>query len=229
MLHGGGCFKAIPARTAKHTHRRELRRPSTICWGKKYPKLIEKACPWTCQNRILSIGIVVFSRCTPFLRQSPEGKGFWSQLASILAPWAASNAHLKGSQGLLDEHLFLMIFSRASRCVLSGQLGGQKVFQQPQKAARRLSGEGGGRRQNRPKSENPPKTRQTPRKGAAWPPPGTTFSIILSFYFDILDSAPSHFVESCWVFRKHVNAMFLDSFHTSLYQIGTFSAYSCAY
>ena len=157
----------------------------------------------------------------------PQGK-------AILKPTCLHFGTLKGwkhpSTGFPSasqrEPIWGTFFSCFKMC-LERQLGGQKVPQQPQKAARRLSGEGGERHQNRPKSRNPPKTRQTPRKGAVWPPLGTTFSIILSFYFDILDSAPSHFVELCWVYWKH--AMFLDSFHTSLYQFGTFSAYSCAY
>ena len=52
---------------------------------------------------------------------------------------------------------------------------------------------GGGRRKNRPKSENPPNTCQTPRKGADWPSPGTIFSIILGIYSGYFELSPKAF------------------------------------
>ena len=163
----------------------------------------------------------IFTDYTVF-KKRPQGK-------AILKRSCLQFGTLKGlkhsSKAFPRASWLASIFDHFLSCFkmcLERQHCGQKVPQQPQKAARRLSGEGGERHQNRPKSGNPPKTRQTPQKGDARPPSGTNFFMIRGINLGYFELCPKPFCGVTLRLWKHVNTIFFHSLHTILYWIGTF-------
>ena len=143
------------------------------------------------------------SKVYAVFKTSPQGK-------AIFKPTCLRFGTLKGLKHSFigfprpswRAFIFDPFFSCFKMC-LERQLGGQKVPQQPQEAARRLSGEGAG---TAPKSTQERKPAQdapgTPKRCCQTPFGDQFFDDFRHQHWDILNSAPSLFVDSRCVFES---------------------------
>lgn len=169
--------------------------PHSNITPKTYAKWHEKACPWIPQNIFWVYKSYNFQGLRLFQDKAPMEGNLGANLRPFWHPEKIKTLIFLAPDAFLASLYFWCFFSCCKMC-FERQLGGQKVPQQPQEAARRLSGDGAGMAPKSTQERKPAQDAPDAPKRCSQTPFGDQFWSDFSNQFGIFCALPQAFLWS---------------------------------